>query len=333
MDAIILVGGRGTRLQPLTDTRPKPMLPILGAPFLEHQLRFLQRHGVTSVTFACGFLPDEIRSHFGDGSALGIELAYAIEPEPLDTAGAIAFAAREHGLTDRRLVVCNGDVLTDLDLTALLAGHDRYDATATIALTPVEDPTRYGLVRTGEREDVLAFLEKPTLEEAGDDRYINAGTYILEPEVFELVPEGARVNIEREVFPQLVGRGLHAIGFDGYWNDIGTFDSYRRANADALAGRIAGIDPLPGANVERTAWVAADARIASGAMLGGGTVVLAGAVVEDGAEVLSSVVLEGAHVGREAFVESTIVGEGGRVEPAESVVDDVIAPVAGSLTR
>lgn len=331
MHAIILVGGRGTRLQPLTDTRPKPMLPILGAPFLEHQLLYLKRHGVTAVTFACGFLPDEIRSYFGDGARVGLELTYALEPAPLDTAGAIAFAAREFGLTDRRLLVCNGDVLTDLDVSELIAVHDRHDATATIALTPVEDPTRYGLVRTGDNDDVLAFLEKPTLEEAGDDRYINAGTYVLEPDVFELVPEGARVNIEREVFPRLVGRGLHAVGFDGYWNDIGTFESYRRANADAAAGTIAGIAPS-----ERSEgrWISPDAKVASGATVGRGSVVLAGAVVEDGAEILGSVVLEGAFVGREVFLEDVIVGEGARIEPAESVpAGDVIAPAVGSTVR
>jgi mannose-1-phosphate guanylyltransferase len=334
MHAIILVGGRGTRLQPLTDTRPKPMLPILGAPFLEHQLRYLQRHGVDAVTFACGFLPDEIRGYFGDGERVGMELTYALEPAPLDTAGAIAFAAREFGLVDRRLLVCNGDVLTDLDVSELVAAHERHDATATIALTPVEDPTRYGLVRTGDSDEVLAFLEKPTLEEAGDDRYINAGTYVLEPEVFELVPEGARVNIEREVFPKLVGRGLHAVGFDGYWNDIGTFESYRRANADAAAGRIAGIDPLPGGNVERSAWVSPDARVASGAVVGAGSVVLAGARVEDGAELLGSVALEGSFVGREAYLEDVIVGEGGRVEPGDSPqAGEVVAPVAGAVPR
>jgi mannose-1-phosphate guanylyltransferase len=331
MDAIILVGGRGTRLQPLTDTRPKPMLPILGAPFLEHQLLFLKRHGVTAVTFACGFLPDEIRSYFGDGERVGLALNYALEPAPLDTAGAIAFAAREFGLTDRRLLVCNGDVLTDLDVTQLIAAHDEHDATATIALTPVEDPTRYGLVRMGADDEDVAFLEKPTLEEAGDDRYINAGTYVLEPEVFELVPEGARVNIEREVFPRLVGRGLHAIGFDGYWNDIGTFESFRRANADAAAGRIAGIAPS-----ERNAgrWVHPDAKVASGAQVGAGSVVLAGAVVEDGAELVRSVVLEGAFVGREVFLEDVIVGEGARIEPAEMVAaGEVIGPGVGSLAR
>lgn len=328
MHAIILVGGRGTRLQPLTDTRPKPMLPILGQPFLEHQLRYLKRHGVTAVTFACGFLPDEIRSYFGDGERVGMELTYAIEPEPLDTAGAIAFAAREFGLTEQRLLVCNGDVLTDLDISELLALHEERGAVATIALTPVEDPTRYGLVRTGEQDEVLAFLEKPTLEEAGDDRYINAGTYVLEPPVFELVPEGARVNVEREVFPQLVGKGLHAIGFDGYWNDIGTHESYRRANQDAAWGRIAGIRPTE----HRPRWIAPDAKVASGATLEGSCIVLAGAVVEDGAFVSESVILERAFIGREAEVDASIVGEGARIEPATSVRDEVVAP-AGAGAR
>jgi mannose-1-phosphate guanylyltransferase len=327
MHAIILVGGRGTRLQPLTDTRPKPMLPILGAPFLEHQLRYLARHGVTGVTFACGFLPDEIRGFFGDGERVGLELTYAIEPAPLDTAGAIAFAAREFGLEDQRLLVCNGDVLTDLDVTELVAAHESHGAIATIALTPVEDPTRYGLVRTGEDDEVLAFLEKPTLEEAGDDRYINAGTYVLEPGVFELVPEGARVNIEREVFPALVGKGLHAIGFDGYWNDIGTFESYRRANADAAAGRVAGIE----SSKNRSTWISPEAKVASGAVVGTGSVVLAGATVADGAELLRSVVLEGAAVGREVYLEDVIVGEGALLEAGELVEPGaVVAPAAAA---
>ncbi|MEO6866722.1 MAG: NDP-sugar synthase [Gaiellales bacterium] len=328
MRAIILVGGRGTRLQPLTDSRPKPMLPILGAPFLEHQLRYLKRHGIESVTFACGFMPDEIRDAFGVGEQLEMKLTYAIEPEPLDTAGAIAYAARDFDLTDERLLVLNGDVLTDLDLTALIEAHEERGASATIALTPVEDPTRYGLVRTGDDDEVLAFLEKPTLEEAGDDRFINAGTYILEPSVFELIPEGARVNIEREVFPKLVGNGLYAVGFDGYWNDIGTFESYRRANADALAGHIAGIK----ASTNRRTWVHEDAKVASGAELGEGAVILAGAIVEDGAYVAGSVVMERAFVGREAEVEDSIIGEGARVEIATNVAPgSVVAPALGAL--
>ena len=325
MHAIILVGGRGTRLQPLTDTRPKPMLPILDVPFLEHQLRYLKGHGVHTVTFACGFMPNQIVSYFGDGERVGLELNFVIEPEPLDTAGAIAFAARTH--SPQRLLVCNGDVLTDLDVGALVDTHEAAGATATIALTPVEDPTRYGLVLTDAQGAVEAFLEKPTLEEAGDERHINAGTYVLEPEVFDLVPEGARMNIEREVFPKLVGRGLYARGFDGYWNDIGTFESYRRANRDAALGRIRGIR----ASKELPHWIHPDAKVASGAELDAGCVVLAGAVVEDGAYVSGSVLLERAFVGREASVQDTIVGEGGRVEPATSVRDAVIAPAGAGV--
>jgi mannose-1-phosphate guanylyltransferase len=321
MHAIILVGGRGTRLQPLTDTRPKPMLPILGVPFLEHQLRYLQRHGVDAVTFACGFLPDSIVAHFGEGEQLGMQLNYVIEPEPLDTAGAIAFAART--VDPQRLLVCNGDVLTDIDLSVLLAAHDDRGATATIALTPVEDPTRYGLVRTGERDEVLAFLEKPTLEEAGDDRFINAGTYVLEPAVFDLVPEGVRCNIEREVFPQLVGCGLYGIGFEGYWNDIGTPESYLRANQDAAWGNIAGIR----ASQDRPRWISPDAKVASGATLEGSCIVLAGAVVEDGAHVSGSLLLERSHVSKDADVDGAILGEGSRVEAGDAIRSgDVLAP-------
>jgi mannose-1-phosphate guanylyltransferase len=321
MHTIILVGGRGTRLQPLTNTRPKPMLPILDAPFLEHQLRYLRSHGITGVTFACGFMPGEITAYFGEGERVDMQLSYVIEPEPLDTAGAIAFAART--IDAQRLLVCNGDVLTDLDVDELVAAHEQRRAIATIALTPVEDPTRYGLVRTGSQDEVLAFLEKPTLEEAGDDRYINAGTYVLEPEVFSYVPAGVRCNIEREVFPKLVGRGLHAIGFDGYWNDIGTFESYRRANADAAAGRIAGIV----SSADGSTWISPEARIASGALIGPGSVVMAGAVVEDGAELRRSVVLEGARVGRDVVLEDAIVGEGAVIEAGETVeVAAVVAP-------
>ncbi|MCW2955731.1 MAG: GDP-mannose pyrophosphorylase [Thermoleophilia bacterium] len=311
MHAIILVGGRGTRLQPLTDTRPKPMLPILGRPFLEHQLAHLKAHGVTAVTFACGFLPSQIVSHFGEGDDLGMKLTYVIEPQPLDTAGAIAFAART--LEPQRLLVCNGDVLTDMDISRLVAEHERLGAAATIALTPVDDPTRYGLVRTGERDAVLAFLEKPTLEEAGEDRYINAGTYVLEPEVIAMVPQGVRCNIEREIFPALVGKRLHAIGFDGYWNDIGTPASYLAANIDLL-------DDASGN------WVHDSARVHPGATVGPGAIVGEGAVVADGAVVERSVLLEHVVVGRGATVRDSIVGERAVIADGQQIADDVVAP-------
>lgn len=320
MHAIILVGGRGTRLQPLTDTRPKPMLPIVDRPFLEHQLAFLHAHGVRSVTFACGFLPDAIEAHFGDGARLGMHLAYAVEPEPLDTAGAIAFAART--VEPQRLLVCNGDVLTDLDVAQLVRFHEQRSAVATIALTPVDEPSRYGLVRTDEHSAVTAFVEKPPPEEC-DTNLINAGTYILEPSVIDMVPAGARVNIEREVFPRLVGSGLYAVGFQGYWNDIGTIPSYLAANADVLSGAFGG-SPYPA-----ECWVAPDARIDVSATVEHQSVISTRAVVEADADIARSVVLEGAHIGAGAVLRGVIVGEGARV-PAGARLEPgtVVAPGA-----
>jgi len=298
------------------------MLPILGAPFLERQLRYLAGHGVTGVTFACGFMPNAIVEAFGDGQSIGINLDFVIEIEPLDTAGAIAFAART--LDPQRLLVCNGDILTDLDISKLVAEHEAKGAVATIALTPVEDPTRYGLVRTDADGAVLAFVEKPPIEEC-DTNLINAGTYVLDSAVIERIPAGRRCNIERETFPSLVGEGLHAIGFDGYWNDIGTFASYRAANADALAGRIDGIEP----SVDRISWVAPDAHVDDSAELGAGTMIAAGAHVAAAATITGSVVLEGARVDAGAVLVDVIVGEGAHVG-AGVVVEpgSVIAPAA-----
>lgn len=345
MRAILLVGGRGTRLQPLTNTRPKPMLPIVDLPFLHHQLDHLRRHGVDEVTFACGFLPSAIVSAFGEGDAVGMRLNYVIEPEPLDTGGAIAFAART--LERQRLVVCNGDILTDLDVGALVAWHEERRAVATIALTPVDDPSRYGLVRTTGDGAVTGFLEKPDPSEIDTD-LINAGTYVLEPAALDLVPQGARCNVEREVFPQLVGRGLHALASrGGYWLDIGTFPSYLAANVDMLEGHIRGADvdgdgrAASRTRMHATATVSADATlhdpvhvgpgatIEGGAVVGPGAVIAASAVVRSGARVAHSVVLERACIEREAQVLGAIVGEDARVGRRCTVRDGaVVAPGA-----
>lgn len=323
MHAILLVGGRGTRLQPLTDTRPKPMLPILGLPFLEHQLAHLRRHGVTAVTFACGFLPDAIERHFGDGAGIGIDLTYAIEPAPLDTAGAIAFAAHTiqwDGDTPGRLLVCNGDILTGLDIGALVAFHEQRGAAATIALTPVEDPSRYGLVRTTAEGAVTAFVEKPPPEEC-DTNLINAGTYLLEPGVLGRIPDGVRCNIEREVFPALVGEGLFAMADHSYWKDIGTPESYLAANMDMVAGVI---DGAPGSvRIGAGAVVHPDADVADDVILGEGV------VVEAGAQVRTSVVLERAVVRAAARIVGAIVGEGAEVGArVELSAGTVVAPMA-----
>jgi mannose-1-phosphate guanylyltransferase len=339
VQAIILVGGRGTRLQPLTDTRPKPMLPIVSLPYLEHQLGWLKRHGVKQVTFACGFMPQPIVAHFGDGASLGMQLEYVVEPEPLGTGGAIGFAARH--LDADEIVVCNGDVLTELDLTELIAFHHSHSAVATIALTPVEDPSRYGLVRCSDGGEVLAFLEKPEPEEI-DTNLINAGTYVLSRAVLDSIPADGPCSIERDIFPNLVGRGLHAMGSDGYWNDVGTPESYLAANIDMLRGRITGAGvPMhdSAAFIDQTAATAVDVqlhpplflgpgcRIASGATVGPDAVIGAGVVVESGARIVRSVVLERAAIGRDAQIVSSIVGEDAVVADRCSVTDGaVVAP-------
>lgn len=344
MRAIILVGGRGTRLQPLTDSRPKPMLPIVNVPFLQYQLSWLKHHGIVDVTFACGFMPQEIVGYFSEGTALGMNLGYVVEPEPLDTAGAIAFAARSISATER-LIVCNGDIMTDLDLGVLIERHVAATAQATIALTPVDDPSRYGLVRVGESGEVRAFVEKPSPDEI-DTNLINAGTYVLESSVIDLIPHAGRCNIEREIFPHLVHDGLYACSSDAYWNDIGTFSSYRQAHIDVLRNRVGGVDEATGRDISRgkpiieeSAMVSEDARIeepvfigsgvsvAASATIGPDTVVLAGARIGPGARVVRSVILEDAAIGRDAQIVDSVVGERAVVGDRCSVTDDaVISP-------
>jgi mannose-1-phosphate guanylyltransferase len=283
--AVILVGGEGTRLRPLTHHTPKAMLPIANRPFLEHQVEHLRRHGVDRVILACGYRPDAIRAHFGDA------LEYVVEPEPLGTGGAIAFAGR--GL-EEAFVVANGDVLTDLDLTALHRLHRDRGARMTLALHAVDDPSRYGVVVTAADDSVRAFVEKPAPGQV-DAVTINAGTYVVEPDVLELIPAGRAVSVEYEVFPLLVGAGLYARRFDGAWRDIGTPTSYLAANLEQMpAGGL--IDP--------SAQVAEDAEVTD-------SVVGPDCRIESGASVSESVVLAGAVVAKGKTVQNQVVGVSG----------------------
>ena len=207
MQAVVLVGGAGTRLRPLTDTRPKPMMALVDRPFVAHQLDLLRRHGVTDVIFSCGYRPDALRAHFGEGDGAGVRLRYVVDPEPLGTAGAVKNA--EPLLDDEPFLVLNGDILTDLDLGAVGRAHAEAGAQGTIVLTPVEDPSAFGLVRLFDDRRVEAFVEKPAPEELrpGEPFRINAGTYLLDPSVLDGIPAGRACSIEREVFPALAGRG------------------------------------------------------------------------------------------------------------------------------
>ncbi|MDQ1374397.1 MAG: mannose-phosphate guanylyltransferase [Actinomycetota bacterium] len=322
MDALVLVGGEGTRLRPLTAATPKQLLPVAGVPMIERVVAHLAGHGVSHVVLSMGYRPDAFVEAYPGGTCAGVEITYAIEPELLDTAGAVRFAALDAGLEDTFLVV-NGDVMTQIDVSALARFHRLRGAQATISLTPVEDPSAYGVVPTDDSGRVLAFIEKPARDDAPTN-LINAGMYVLEPSVLDLVADDRRVSIERETFPALVAAGrLYALASDAYWIDTGTPASYLQANLDAIDH--SGGAPVLGHGVT----VAPDAVIER-------SVIGAGSRVEAGAEVRESVVLPGACIGAGAVVRRSIlgrrvtIGAGARVDD-QTVVGDGVVVDPGAL--
>jgi len=320
MQAIVLVGGEGTRLRPLTENVPKPALTLVDRPFLAYMIEWLAGHGVSEVVLACGFLPDVLREALaGEEERAGARIRYVVEPEPLGTAGAIRFAADALGDDlDERFLALNGDVLTDLDLGALLRAHVEWAAVATIGLHPVEDSSAFGLVERGENGEVLSFLEKTGERKPGE---VNAGMYCLERSVLDLIPAGENVSIERDVFPRLAGDGLHGLPLDGNWVDIGTPERYLRASWDILEGRVATrVEPTaPGVLVDPTAAVSPQANIGPRAVIGPRCQVEAGAAVRE------SVLLDGCVVGAGASVVSSILAPGSAVLPGAAVEGAVAA--------
>jgi mannose-1-phosphate guanylyltransferase len=307
MRAIVLVGGEGTRLRPLTSTVPKPALTLVDRPFLAYMVEWLAGHGVEEVVLACGFLPDVLREALGEGEHSGARIRYVAEPEPLGTAGAIRFAAERLGDDlGERFLALNGDVLTDLDLTALLRVHAERRASATIGLHPVEDSAAYGLVSRDGDGAVLEFLEKTGEAVAGE---VNAGMYVLERSVLDLIPAGENVSIERDVFPRLAGAGLHGTLLEGYWMDIGTPERYLQATWDILEGTVETlVEPTgPGVYVDPTAEIAESAVVGPRAVIG------PRCRLEPGAEVRESVLLEGCLVGTGARAGGSILAPGARV--------------------
>ena len=319
MQAIVLVGGEGTRLRPLTDNVPKPALTLVDRPFLAYMVEWLGAHGVTEVVLACGFLPDRLRAALGEVEHEGIALTYVVEPELRGTAGAIRYAAEALGdrLEDRFLAL-NGDVLTDLDLTALLRAHGERGARATIGLYSVADSSSFGLVECDPEETVLAFTEKTGEEVPGE---INAGAYVLERSVLDLIPPGRKVSIETEVFPRLVGDGLCARLLAGYWMDIGTHERYLQATWDILEGRVA-------TEVRATApglFLGEGCAVAGSAQVGPRAVVSKGCEVGADATVAGSVLLDACVVGAGARVSGSILAPGAIVEPGARLVDTMVA--------
>lgn len=331
MKAIVLVGGEGTRLRPLTYSTPKPLLPIANVAFLERQLDWLASHGVDEVVLSLGYLPDAFVEHFPDECYGDVKLRFVVEDEPLGTAGGIRFAAE--GI-EQRLVVCNGDVLTALDLTALLRFHDERGADATIALTRVEDPSAFGVVPTRADGEVVAFVEKPPRDQA-PTHWINAGTYVLEPSVLHTIPPRLNVSIERETFPRMLERPgrLYGMRSDAYWLDIGTPAKFYEAHVDVLAGAV-GQPPAPGA-VERApqVWVQPGAEIAPDAQLSGPVLVGPDARIGAGARLAGAFVGPGVTVGAGATVERAVLLAGTDVADGESVRDtaragETLLPIA-----
>lgn len=322
MQALILAGGEGTRLRPLTYTVPKPVVPLAGRPHVAYVIDWLVRHGVDDVVVSCGHLAEGMRRALAELEP-GVEIRYAEEPDARGTAGAIRFA---EDMLGERFLVLNGDVLCDLDLTALMEQHERTRARATIALYPVEDPSGYGLVHRRDDGEITEFLEKPSPEQIDTDE-INAGAYLLERSVLERIPPERAVSIEREVFPELIGDGLYGIRLEGYWIDIGTPDRFLEANWDILEGRVEtviskqldapimvgeGCEISPGAELRAPCVIGRDSSIGSDAVIER-SVMLPGCIVGEGARLSDSILSGGVTVEAGAELDRAVVGEGERV--------------------
>ena len=326
MKAVILAGGEGTRLRPLTLTLPKPVVPVVDRPFLRHQLDLLGTAGVREIVFSVAYRPERIQAVFGDGSPFGVRIHYAVEETPLGTGGAVKNALP---FLDERTIVLNGDVLTDVDLPAAVARHEATGASATLVLTPVPNPAAYGLVETDADGRVTRFVEKPDPGQITTDT-INAGIYVLETKGLELIPPGVNHSIERGFFPALLGRGDHVTGFvhRGYWIDIGTPEKYLQVHRDIFGGAFAvelrGLGE-GGGRIDASARVDAGARLVAPFYIGPGCTIEAGAEVGPGASLVGevkvaagarvrdSVLWARAAVGADARVDGALVGLGAKI--------------------
>lgn len=323
--AVILVGGEGTRLRPLTSSVPKPMVPVLNIPFLEHVFKHLHSHGIRDIVLALCYLPDNIQSYFGDGSGFGISLTYIVEEFPLGTAGAVKNVA-DH--IDSTFIVLNGDVYTDLDITSMVALHKDKGAVATIALTPVEDPSAYGVVDTDADGRVKCFIEKPKREEAPTNM-INAGTYVLEPDVLRHVEPQTFCMFEHFLFPLLLDRGepVYAYPSDAYWIDIGTPEKYASLNQHLLVGEC-GIDDNcsidSSAMITGTVQFGSNCVIESNVTIEGPTVIGDGCVIKRGAVIRKAIIWPGAIIEEGAIIENSIVGDGCNIGAKACIVDGVV---------
>jgi NDP-sugar pyrophosphorylase family protein len=323
MKAILLAGGKGTRLRPLTIHTPKPIVPIFERPFLHYQLDLLKQVAeIDEVILSLNYQPRRIEELFGDGGDSGLALRYVVEPAPLGTAGAVRYAGES---LRESVVVFNGDILTEVDLAAVIALHRERKAKATIVLTPVQNPAAYGLVETDPDGRIRRFLEKPTPDEITCDT-INAGIYVLEPDTFDRIPKDVSYSIERAYFPSLNERGETFVAYvdRGYWIDIGTPEKYIQVHRDMFEGRFSaglyqGVDsrqPMvspearidDGATLTGPCFIDAGAHVKTDAEIGPGTVLGRGVVIEDGAKLQNTIVWPNTRIGQNAIIDGPIIG-------------------------
>ena len=316
MQALILAGGKGTRLRPLTVYTPKPVVPVVNRPFLLYQIEILRKAGITDITLSLSYQPDKIEYLLGSGSDHGVNIRYITEPNPLGTGGAYKFA--EDAIRETT-VVFNGDVLTNLDIAQVIEFHRSKEAVATITLAPVDDPSRYGLVQTDKSGKVRRFLEKPTADDLAKLKIntINAGVYVLEPVVLDIIKKDTNRSFEYDVFPDILKRGLPfyaSVMKDEYWLDIGTPASYLKAHHDFLGGRITGFEMEQRASSD----VATHAEIDKVSVIG------EGCTIKPGARIVNSVIGPGVHVEEKAVVENSVVWSHSRVASAAEIRGAVI---------
>ena len=318
MLAIVLVGGFGTRLQPLTNHVPKQMLPICGLPMIEWVALQLAKHGVSEMGLALGYRPDAFLNAYPGGTIAGLPYRVAVEPEVLGTAGAIRFALEELDV-DETVVALNGDVLTDLDITALVTFHQRQKAEGTIALQSVNDPSRFGVVTTDKNGRVAEFVEKPP-KGTEPSNLINAGTYVLEPEIINRIPAGQQVSVEREIFPHMAREGsLYAVDSSTYWLDTGTPEQFIEANLDVMRGLRDFVPELPTNIVDPSAQIE-ESFLGEGTEVGAnarikGSVLLSGCKISNNAKIRNSVLAEEVQIGDSAEIDGCVIGRGEVIEP------------------
>lgn len=316
MQALILAGGKGTRLRPLTVYTPKPIVPFLNKPFLSYQIEILRRAGIEEITLSLSYQPDKIERLLGSGTEFGVNLRYITEPNPMGTGGAYKFAAQN---LQETTIVLNGDILTDLDISEVLKFHRSKKAEATIVLAPVENPAAYGLVEIDRENRILQFLEKPKIEQLAQlkTNTINAGIYVLEPEVLDLIPEGKNYSFEYNVFPDLLKLDKSFFGYvlDGnYWRDIGTPESYLQGHLDFFAGKLRRFEIEKSDNFD----------VATAAVIDNHSIIGNDCIIKPNAKIFNSVLGPGVHLEEHALVENSVIWAHTRISGSAEIKDSVV---------